>query len=107
MPPEEASETPHLMSAPRGASIFWRMMRPELVRTNAVKAERLTALVEEINKRWTLNDPLTEDLLKSDDDHKLSDANDTLFRMLPPEMRTKLVEERYMHTTHAPYSIPI
>jgi hypothetical protein len=31
MPPESAEETPHLTSAPRQHSMFWRQLRPELV----------------------------------------------------------------------------
>ena len=31
-PPEDPDETPHLAQTPRGSSIFWRMLRPELVR---------------------------------------------------------------------------
>eukprot|EP00953_Heterococcus_sp_UTEX-ZZ885_P013251 7570-Heterococcus_DN1.PRE.2 len=31
MPPESSEETPHLTSAPRQHSMFWRQLRPELV----------------------------------------------------------------------------
>lgn len=51
-PGEDANLTPHLSLAPRGQSIFWRLLRPELVKTNHVSEARISNLIKEINERF-------------------------------------------------------
>lgn len=42
LPPEDPEETPHLSLAPRGMSIFWRQLRPELVKSNVANRAKLS-----------------------------------------------------------------
>lgn len=128
-PGEDPNSTPHLSLAPRGQSIFWRLLRPELVKTNHVSEARIAGLLKEINDRFgklskksyvfffSLYKSLSpyhcvryslsvniggEFLLEGD---ALSEVNTQLFASLSPDVKQKIIETRALPP--GPVKVPL
>jgi hypothetical protein len=92
LPGEHPEATPHLSEAPRGQSLFWRSLRPELVKSSFVPARRIEAMLEEINHKYKPSEFIGGDTLLATG--ALSVEHQQLWATLPQEVKQQVLESR-------------
>jgi hypothetical protein len=105
LPAEDPASTPHLSLAPRGMSIFWRMLRPEFTKTYCVKRHRIDALLAEIDVVFPRPSTFKPEQLC--EEGVLSEPHRQLFSTLSTDHRNEICETRTIRPEDAPVRLPL